>query len=369
MSERKHYLDNIRWITVIIVIIYHIIYMFNCSGVFNNFPIESDYPILDSFCVFVYPWFMCLLFIVSGISSRLALSKRTTKEFIRDRRKRILLPSICGIFIYGWIATYITNQFTDTFDGNGDNIPAIAKYIIYALFGIGPLWFAHVVFVGSLLLIIVKKIDKDDKFWNKCGNTGYIVLLLLTAAVWGSSFILNAPLIEVYRFGIYLFMFFLGYFVFSHDEVIEKLKKIAVPLGIAALAAGIGYTVFYYGKDYTQKAILKGAFTNIYLWLMCLAVLGISARFLNFNNKFTSYMNKNNFAFYVLHYTVLVVSAYLSVTYVKPTVFAVNYIVMIVSSLTILPLLTEIIKRIPVLRKIVLGISKQKNQKKNNLKM
>ena len=102
---------------------------------------------------------------------------------------------------------------------------------------------------------------------------------------------------------------------------------------------------------------------------MCLAVLGISARFLNFNNKFTSYMNKNNFAFYVLHYTVLVVSAYLSVTYVKPTVFAVNYIVMIVSSLTILPLLTEIIKRIPVLRKIVLGISKQKNQKKNNLKM
>ena len=64
MSERKHYLDNIRWITIVLVVIYHIIYIFNCSGVISNFNIKGI-PELDSFLIFVYPWFMCLLFIIS----------------------------------------------------------------------------------------------------------------------------------------------------------------------------------------------------------------------------------------------------------------------------------------------------------------
>ena len=30
---RKHYLDNIRWITVVIVVIYHVFYMYNAEGI------------------------------------------------------------------------------------------------------------------------------------------------------------------------------------------------------------------------------------------------------------------------------------------------------------------------------------------------
>ena len=360
MTERKHYLDNIRWITVCLVIIYHIIYIFNCSDVITNIPIQSDYPILDSFLVFVYPWFMCLLFVVSGISSRFALSKRTDKEFFKERCSKILVPSICGIFIYGWLSGFITNQYTDIFDGKGDEVPTAVKYLIYSLMGAGPLWFAHVLFVASVLLIIVRKIDKNDKFRNICGKTNYIVLFLLTAAVWGSSFLLNAPMITVYRFGIYLFMFFLGYFVFSHDEVIDKLKKISVPMGILALAVGVSYTVFYYGRNYADSTVLTNFFTNIYLWIAILAILGLGAKYLNFSNKFTVYMTKNNFAFYVLHYTVILFIAYLSTTYLKPSVFAVNYVLMLLGSVTVLPLLIEFLKRIPVLRNVVLGISKKK---------
>lgn len=360
MNDRKYYLDNIRWITVCLVVVYHIIYVFNCSDVISNIPIESDYPILDSFLVFVYPWFMCLLFVVSGISSRLALSKRTDKEFIKERCSKILIPSIFGTFIYGWLSGFITNQYTDIFDGKGNEVPGAIKYLIYSLMGIGPLWFAHVVFVASVLLLIVRKLDKNDKFWTICEKTNYIVLFLLTAAVWGSSFLLNAPMITMYRFGIYLFMFFLGYFVFSHDDVIDKLKKIAVPMGILTAAVGIGYTVFYYGQNYADSAVLKSVFTNIYLWIAVLAILGLGAKFLDFGNKFTIYMTKNNFAFYVLHYTVILVIAYLSTTYLKPSIFAVNYLLMLSGAVTVLPLLTEIVKRIPILRKLVLGISKKK---------
>ena len=63
-NKRLDYLDNIRWITVVLVIIYHIIYLFNNSGVISNIGVKGI-QIMDTFLIFVYPWFMCLLFIVS----------------------------------------------------------------------------------------------------------------------------------------------------------------------------------------------------------------------------------------------------------------------------------------------------------------
>ena len=36
MNKRKNYLDNIRWITLCVVILYHVFYIFNSSGVISN---------------------------------------------------------------------------------------------------------------------------------------------------------------------------------------------------------------------------------------------------------------------------------------------------------------------------------------------
>ena len=165
-NKRLDYLDNIRWITVVLVIIYHIIYLFNNSGVISNIGVKGI-QIMDTFLIFVYPWFMCLLFIVSGISCNYSLRKRNNKEFIKDRAKRILLPSVLGIFIYGWISGFI-------------------KYFIYSLMGIGPLWFCHVLFIGSLLIVLIRKIDKKEKINNLCKKINLPILFILVLLVWGS---------------------------------------------------------------------------------------------------------------------------------------------------------------------------------------
>lgn len=358
MTERKHFIDNIRWITVVIVIIYHIIYMFNCSGIIKNIAVDGI-PWLDGYLVFVYPWFMCLLFLIAGISSRYSLQKRTYKEFLKDRTKRILIPSIIGIFAYGWIMGIITSQYTDIFAANGDKVPGLIKYLIYCLMGIGPLWFAHMLFLFCILLAIIRIIDKNDMIFNLCGKINFPILFLLVLAVWGSSLIFNTPLINVYRFGIYTFMFFLGYFVFSHEEVIEKLKKISIPLGIVSLIVGIVYVALNYGKNYADNSILETFFTNAYLWITILAILGLGKRFLNFDCKFSRYMTGNNFNFYVLHYPVAVSISYFTVEYLSLP-FALNYVVILLGTSIFLPLITELIKRIPIARNLILGIYKKK---------
>ena len=96
MRTRKNYLDNIRWITLCVVILYHVFYIFNSSGVISNIGVNGIKE-LDTICVFTYPWIMCLLFVVSGVSAKYSLDKKTNKEFIKDRTKRILVPSIIGI--------------------------------------------------------------------------------------------------------------------------------------------------------------------------------------------------------------------------------------------------------------------------------
>lgn len=355
-NKRLNYLDNIRWITVILVVVYHIIYLFNNSGVISNINVKGI-PVMDSFLIFVYPWFMCLLFVIAGISSRYSLEKRADKEFIKDRAQRILVPSLLGIFIYGWISSLITSQYVDMFAGNGEVIPGIIKYFIYCLAGIGPLWFCHVLFIGSLLIILIRKADKKDRLTEVCRKIKLPVLFAMVFLVWGSSFILNTPLITVYRFGIYLLMMLLGYYVFSNQELMIKLEKISIPLTIISVVIGILYVVTYYGQNFADNNVLSDLFTNIYLWIGILSILGIGSKFLNFKNRFTQYMTENNFNFYILHYVVVLSLGYFIVTYLN-LLFMINYILILLGTIIILPLLIEIVKRIPIVRYMVLGIKK-----------
>ena len=73
-NTRKPYLDNIRWLTVVIVVIYHVIYMYNGVQLFGVIGPFKEHQLQDAFQYMVYPWFMALLFVVSGMSSRYYLA-------------------------------------------------------------------------------------------------------------------------------------------------------------------------------------------------------------------------------------------------------------------------------------------------------
>ena len=103
---RKFYLDNIRWVTVLLVMIYHIFYMFNAAGVVGGVGSFRKVQYQDGLLYFVYPWFMVLLFLIAGISARYALEKISAGEFLRKRTWKLLVPSTLGLFVYQWIVGY-----------------------------------------------------------------------------------------------------------------------------------------------------------------------------------------------------------------------------------------------------------------------
>ena len=358
---RKHYLDNIRWVTVATVVLYHVFYMYNAEGVAGVVGriTQTEVQYQDLFQYIVYPWIMPLLFIVSGISSRLYLDKHSHKEFIRSRTAKLLVPCTIGLVAFQFIQGYINASISGVTAQSG--MPAVGIVIATILSGIGVLWYIQMLWLFSLALVLIRKVEKD-RLWNLCKKTGIVAILLLTPFVWGAGQILNTPIIVVYRFGLYFFLFLLGYFVFSHDEVIEVLKKWFMLFLVASVALCVLFCWMFFGYNYADNPIYKMPHFLVYGYFACLAIIGGMAKYGDVSNRFTEWMTKRSFGLYVFHY--LGISAF-ALYIAKPGLVPpiASYILTIVAGFGGAYLLNAIISRIPFWRWAVLGISKKKEAK------
>lgn len=84
---RKHYLDNIRWATVLLVVLYHTIFMYNHVVTVGVVGPVTDCRWQDALQYLLYPWFMVVLFLVSGASARYALDSHSGKAFLQSARE------------------------------------------------------------------------------------------------------------------------------------------------------------------------------------------------------------------------------------------------------------------------------------------
>jgi len=352
--SRKYFIDNVRSITVIIVIVYHVAYLFNSAGVVSNIG-ETGIPAFDTLCYFVYPWLMTIMFLVAGISVRYALQKRAIKPFLKERTQKLLIPFIGGIFLLGWITGWVTNQYNDIFAGN--YVPVFIKYFIFCFIGMGPLWFNLELLIVSMILLVFYKIDKNDRLTALAGRANIFVLLALFLPFWGSSFLLNTPLVTVFRNGIYLFVFLSGYYFFSQEIIIEILVKFRFPLLIAGIIFGIIEVYCFYGKNFGDNSFLQHPLTNIYSWIMMLAILGCSQKYLNKTNKLMDYIKTRSFFWYLCHYPIMVFTAYILTSVFKiPMIY--NYILLLVLVSGVTIIFCEIVRLIPLLRYLLFGIKK-----------
>lgn len=358
---RKYYLDNIRWSTVSLVVIYHVVYMFNGAakdGIAGPFR-ETQYQ--DVIQYLLYPWFMVLLFVVSGMCAKYYLDSHSDKEFLRSKTVKLLVPSTVGLFVFQWIQGIVNMRLGGAFDSLG-NVPKPVLYLITVVSGTGVLWYIQMLWLMSLLLLLLRKIEKG-RLYNLCGKIAGnpVFLLLLGAAVWGSSQILNTPIIAVYRFGIYGFTFMLGYYVFSHEKATDCLVKYRFITTALAAVSGVMYAVLYFGQNYAVEPAVNSPLASAYLWFACLAILGMMKKYADKETKFTRFMCRKSWGLYIFHYLpVSLCGLYLKSVPLPPVVI---YLITLAAAFAGAFALYEIISRIPIVRWCVLGISSERKKK------
>ena len=360
---RKHYLDNIRWIVQVLVVLYHVCFMYSSLTMTSVVGPITKTPFIpgEVFEYAVYPWFMTVLFIVAGISSRLYLNKHTNKEFIRSRTVKLLVPSTIGLLVFGYVQGWLNASLTEGALDSMAQAPLIVRYLIMCVSGTGVLWFLQVLWVLSLVLVPVRNIDKD-RLWNVCAKTPLVVLILLAVPMFGAGLILNTPVIAVYRFGLYGFAYFLGYFVFSHDEIIDKIKKFLPVFAVLALASGIAFTVTNFGDNYADAPVNRTVFFSFFAYWMSVTVLAFGAKFLDFRNSFTAWMSRKAWGIYIFHYIgISAFGLFVAKAGILPAWCV--YILTAAAGFGAGIILYTILSRIPFIRWAVLGISRKKVQK------
>lgn len=93
---RKHYIDNLRSMTILLLFPVHSFMVWNDFG--TKFYIwQGENKLLSTLIVLVNPWFMPLLFVLAGMSARYALEKRSRRDFVRQRIRKLLIPFLCGL--------------------------------------------------------------------------------------------------------------------------------------------------------------------------------------------------------------------------------------------------------------------------------
>ncbi|MCR5033392.1 MAG: acyltransferase [Lachnospiraceae bacterium] len=354
---RKAYLDNIRWFTVVLVVIYHVFYMYNGEGLQGTLGkitnLEVQY--FDVYQYIVYPWFMVLLFMVSGISSRLYLEKHTDREFRKSRTTKLLVPTTIGLFAFQFIQGYINAQLS-----NAGSIPAppVVKFLIYSISGIGVLWYIQMLWLFSMVLLLIRKMEKG-RLLSLGEKTNLLILLLFTPVFYLAGQVGNTPIICCYRFGLYFVAFLFGYYVLSHEKVVQILKKWWAPFCLASVILCVWFCIKYFGLNYADKPVYLTPLFLVYGYIGSLSMLGLFARFFDRETPFTRWMGGRSFGLYIFHYLgISSVALFLAKPEILPP--AVIYPLSLVAGFVAGYGLNAILSRIPFWRWAVLGITAKK---------
>jgi fucose 4-O-acetylase-like acetyltransferase len=352
---RKYYIDNIRWVIIVLVVIHHVFCIFNSVGVVVNFN-APGIPILDSFAYFVYPWFMPCMFLIGGMSARYSLNKRTKKQFLKERANKLLIPFLFSMLIIAPLVGIFT--FSASSWSRIASLPKIIKVIIIMVSGMGPLWFLIQMFIISIIFVIIKALDKKDSLLALDSKLNIWILILIYIPCFACAQILN--FMYVFRNGLFIILFLLGYFVFSHDKVQEELEKHNIILLIVAVVLFIIEIHKFWGKNFSDLGVINNYLVFLYGWIMMLAVIGNFKAYFNFSNKFTKYMGCRSFLIYMFHYLPMNIIAYCIVRYLNLPIIL-NYIFVLILSFVVTIIICEIVYNTPEIR-FLIGIRKDNRE-------
>ena len=121
----------------------------------------------------------------------------------------------------------------------------------------------------------------------------------------------------------------------------------------------VAFCVSYFGDNFADKPVNRTILFAAFCWFACLAILGGMAKYGDFDNEFSRWMNKRSFGLYVFHY--LGISS-VALFVAKPGLLPVPiiYLLSLVAGFVVGYGLNAIISRIPFFRWAVLGIKVKK---------
>ena len=317
-----------------------------------------DCAACDHIAGFIAVWQMQLLFLIAGMSTAFALSKRSGGQYLLERVIRLFVPFLFGIAVLVPPMTYITQIAqgkTLTFWQHYANFYRLSPDLagIGGNFTPAHLWFILFLFLFSVialpLFLLLKSHRSEGALRGMAGlfskPMGLLLLGLVVAAA-GSTEIMGA------QNPVYYIVVFISGYLLATDERYQKAIARDWPW---MLALGIALEVMRqtglpYARtvDNTLPRALVDVAMEFNSWVWVLAILGAGQRFLNFGSRTLRYLSEASYPFYILHLLMLTVVTYFLAP--VPAGVLVKYPLIVAAAFAITFALYEIARRIAPLR-------------------
>lgn len=341
MSDRNAALDRARTFITLLVLANHAVVAYTAFGRFYpNHYLWSSAPVVDSqrwigfnvLTLFNDAFFMCLMFLLSGLFVAGSLRRKGVADFLRDRALRLGLPFLAMLLVLMPIAYYASFRLT------GSKLGFIDFYLGNLRQGIwfdGPGWFIWYLLFLDLLAIPVLYfapglIDAINRLSLKSFQRpalfagvlavisviAYVPMLFQVGAVrwfnWGP---LQVQLSRTILYGVFFFAG-MGIGAAKIDEgLLAKSGALARRwyLWFVAAAAAFGALSFLVNFRRMRLSNLPGAppfwwqssYGVIYAvacTLICLAVLALFLRFGQREKSIFDPVRDDAYGIYVVHY-------------------------------------------------------------------
>jgi len=355
-SERRHDLDWLRVLGVLLLIPFHVALIFVLDPFTIMYIRDSvNSRVLAEVTGFIHMWHMPMLFMISGAATYFALGVRSAGEYIRERFLRLFIPLAFGILTFVPFTIYIQHS---------DRLSLQEGYIGFfsidlnqldgmsGAFTPAHLWFILYLFVFSLVGLPIFQWLRSEKGRSVIERLGVAMQTPLNLTMLGIPLTLAAAtgLLGDMNPLYYFLIFFLGY-VFANDmrfqKSIDKLIWIALAYGIFETAINITFPIRNFA-EWTVQWMALGLMYQMGRWALTLAALGLGHRFLNYTNHVLRYASEAAMPFYLLHMTFSVITGYFVIQLNASVAVKYPLIVLVATVLTLLAY--ELVRRWNVIR-------------------
>ncbi len=309
MNKRVHFIDNLRWMCVFLLIPYHAAMSYNIWG--ENFYIyyEPSKPIA-AVVLLCSPWLMPLMFLLAGVSARFSLKKRGYKGFIKERFIKLGIVFVLGVLLINPVLSYFADVTKNAYsDGYFNHYKVFFSRITDLTgydggFAIAHLWFILTLIIISLEACVVIKLVEvvPVKKRNVLSSICFILLILAAVATYKIK-IIDKPMHS------YLIMFLLGYFFFGNENFIEKLKKLRwVIVPIFLIADVLNVYLYEYTEGYYRLNTVCDYLAYV---LGVIAIFCLGSLWFDFRNDVTAFFAEISYVYYIIHFPILVFFQYI----------------------------------------------------------
>jgi len=169
MKARQLYIDNLRWVMIMLVVSMHAAVTYSHLGSWyymEDRPVSAmETGLFGTYQATLQSFFMGFLFFIAGYFVPGAYDSKGPGKFIRDRAFRLGLPLLFFVFILQPVAIYCIGLFHGE-DVAPDGFTGLYRWYITSghwLGGTGPLWFCEALLIFCLAYALFRRLRGENR--------------------------------------------------------------------------------------------------------------------------------------------------------------------------------------------------------------